>query len=666
MTRRLARGLWLVIGLTLIVLPVLPLPRWTGAPDAGPPWQSNLAAWGLGLLVVFACAVAAGRLTTGHQLRPVRLPSLRPDRIALVLAVFLALLAAAAMLNAFARNPHLIDEVAQLFQSRVFATGRIAAPVPEPPEFFLVAQTLMTDAGWVSQYPPGQSVLLAVGMLLGLEWLVNPVLGGISVLLVFYLARGLYGAKVGVAACFLWAASSWVLFMSATYMNHVGATTLALGAWTALWAPRRPGRVHLLAAGLLLAATAATRPLDGVACAIPMLVWIVARRRATTAAWLVLGTLPLAVIWGYLNWRLFDSPIVLGYSAHYGSDVGLGFHTDPWGRPFTPLIAVSNMVAALRRLHIYFYEWPIPALLPLALWGVLGRQWSWQDLVVGIGVVAGPSLYFFYWHSGFYPGPRLYYIAAPFLAVAFARGWHEAWRWCRRRSRRRFRADIALAGAASLVLVWGCAGLLPRRWDAYRTQLPSMKLHPERELAQAGVERALVIVPESWGSRIIASLWGLGAPPGLVERVYRRADACDLYHFATRARSEGIVGQTLVDGLERIGDAPGPPPQSRPDWPDPTLRLRRGPIPADCVAQMRRDLEGFTLYGSLAWRNPVGLQQGIVFARDMHEWNDALLARYQGWAVWRYAPPSGQPQSKPVLRRVEVPLAADSGSRISP
>ena len=199
MTRRLARALWLVIGVILILLPALPLQRWTGAADAGPPWHSNLVAWGLGLLLLVAVSLAVGRLAAGRDLQLVRLPSSRPHWWAIALALVLTALATAAMIDAFARNPHLIDEVAQLFQSRIFAAGRLATPAPKPPEFFLVAQTLITDAGWVSQYPPGQSLLLALGMLVGLEWLVNPILGGLSVLLIFYLARGLYGTRVGLA-----------------------------------------------------------------------------------------------------------------------------------------------------------------------------------------------------------------------------------------------------------------------------------------------------------------------------------------------------------------------------------------------------------------------------------------------------------------------------------
>jgi hypothetical protein len=470
---------------------------------------------------------------------------------------------------------------------------------------------------------------------------------------VFVLARGLYGPKVGLVAAFLWAAAAWVLFMSATYMNHVGATTLALGAWAVLWGPRRIGTLHLAAAGLLLAATAATRPLDGVAATLPVAVWLIANRQRTAAGWLFVGMVPAMLGWGYLNWRLVGSPLTLGYTAHYGSEVGLGFHTDPWGRPYTPFIALGNLTAALRRLHIYFYEWPIPALLPLALWALIGKQWSWKDLVVAVGVIAGPLLYLFYWHSGFYPGPRFYYIAAPFIVIAFARGCVALWRWARGRSRSRFRVDVALVAAAALVLIWGWVGLLPRRWEAYRDQLPSMKLHPERELAAADVDRAVVIVAESWGSRIIARLWGLGAPPGLVERVYHRADACDLHRFTARARAAGLAGAALVDSLSQFLEPVSPAPQTRPAWPDPSLRLRPGVIPAQCLVEMRRDLEGFTLYGSLAWRNAVGLETGIVFARDIPEFNGMLLARYQSWPVWRYAPPPDDPESLPVLRQLE-------------
>jgi hypothetical protein len=659
-TRRIARILWITIGAALLVLPTVPIARWVGAPDVGPPWSDNLVAWGLGLLVVVTLSLAVGWISAGVQLPPVKMRVSRSPGWAIVLAVALASLSAFASQDAFAGNPHLIDEVAQLFQGRIFASGRLAAPAPQPPEFFLIAQTLVTDAGWSSQYPPGQALLLSVGLLLRAEWLVNPILGGISTILVFAIARGLYGLRTALAAAFLWAASSWVLFMSATYMNHVGAAFLAVSAWALIWAPRETGRWHGLGAGLLLAATAVTRPLDGIAAGIPILAWLTMKRRWTITPWLAAGAAPVAMLWGYFNWRLYGSPTTLGYNALYGAELGLGFHTDPWGRPYTLLTAVSNLAVAVRRLHIYFYEWPIPALLPLALWGIVGRQWSWKDIVVAAGIVAGPFLYFFYWHSGFYPGPRFYYIAAPFIVIGTARGWSAVWRWASRSSIRRIRTDTALITAGVVVVVWGWLWLLPQRWDAYRNQLPSMKLHPERELEEQ-TQEALVIVPESWGSRIITSLWGLGAPPGLVERAYTRVDACDLYQLTLTARDSALTSDQITERLGLMMESQVQEPQTRPDWPDPSLRLRPGPVAPVCVSEMRRDLDGFTLYANLAWRNRIGLREGIVFARDLFERNNLLFERYRGWPVWRYAPPTGQPDAMPVLTRVPNPFSGESG-----
>ncbi|MEJ2238558.1 MAG: hypothetical protein P8X82_09700 [Gemmatimonadales bacterium] len=664
MTRRIARILWITIGAALVVLPAMPIARWVGAPDLGPPWSDNMAAWILGLVVVVTFSLVVGRLSSQFSLPKIEFDGWRSPGWVMVLAAALAALSAYASLDAFAANPHLIDEVAQLFLGRVFASGRLAAPPPQPPEFFLIAQTLVTEAGWTSQYPPGQALLLSMGLLLKAEWLVNPILGGVSTILVFAIAKGLYGRSTALAAAFFWAISSWVLFMSATYMNHVGATFLALGAWALIWAPRATRRWHALGAGLLLAATAATRPLDGVAAGIPILAWLMMKRRWSTAPWLVAGAAPVALLWCYFNWRLYGSPTTMGYTALYGAELGLGFHTDPWGRPYTILTAISNLAVAIRRLHIYFYEWPIPALLPLAVWGVVGRQWSWKDIVVAVGIVVPPLMYLFYWHSGFYPGPRFYYLAAPFIVIGTARGWRAVFRWTRSRSLRHLRPEVALVTAASVVLVWGWLWLLPQRWEAYRNQLPSMKLHPERELERQ-TQRALVIVPESWGSRIITSLWGLGSPPGLVERAYSRVDACDLHRLTLTARDSALTPAQVTQRLRILMQSRGPELETRADWPDPGLRLRPGPIAPECVLEMRRDLEGFTLYANLEWRNSIGLKEGIVFARDLFERNDDLFEQYPGWPVWRYAPPSGEPDAMPVLTRVDNPLTAQSNEDVS-
>ena len=659
MIPKLNRWFWLAIGALFLGFPFLPLmPSAAGPPpDLGPPWAPNVTAWAIGLAMVVVVGFAAGRI--GWRIPG--LGPLRPRRIhtrvyLFGLAVLLAAWSTYTMRSVFASNPVLIDEMAQLFHARVFTAGRLAAPAPAPAAAFLIQHTWITDAGWVSIYPPGHPLALAVGMLFGAEWIVDPLLGGLCVVLIYTVTKGLYGPKAARLAAFLWAASSWVLFMSASYMNHVTATTLALLTWAFVWGRHHgPTRSDLVMAGVCLAAVAATRPLDAVAAGVPVLVWFSLQwnQRRHSIPWMALGVVPVAAVWGWFNARLFGNALTMGYSAVYGAELNLGFGTDPWGRPFTPLVALSNLAVAMRRLNLFLYEWPIPALLPLGVWALAARRRLKSDFVVAAGVLAVPALYFFYWHSGYYPGPRFYYAAAPFLVIGTAR----AWRWgiclAQRSGRRWWRGDVAMVAAAAVVFIWGWAGVLPARFAQFRTGLATLKLHPERELAARGVKQALVIVPERWGSRLVVSLWELGIRPGLAERAYNWLDACDLQVFANGARALRLSPSEATGQLDALIRANPFPVARSPGSADETLHLRTDhPLDAACRRELTRDQAGFTLYGYLGWRNAVGLNSGIVFARDLYDRNDSLFARYPGWPIYRFAPPAGQPDAPPVFTQV--------------
>ena len=655
------RALWILIGGALLVLPLLPLPAWTGAFDTGPVWGANLSSWGIGLLVVLVTAALAGRLSKDSRFDLSRLVPQSGSHtgryvpMVAVLALLLATAAAVTMQEVFAGNPQLVDEMAQLFHARIFATGRLAADPPPHPQFFLLTHTMITDHGWMSQYPPGQTVLLALGWLLHAAWLVNPILGGAGVVLVFLIARGLYDETTGAIAAVLWALSAWVLFMSSTYLNHVGAVTLSMAAWALVFGPRKQSIMLQLLAGAAVAAVAATRPLDAVAAAMPIGVWILMRREFKSIAWFTLGGIPILVAWGYVNWRLFGSPVTMGYTVLYGPEHNLGFHVDPYGDSFTPLIALSNMAVAIRRLHIYAYEWPIPALLPLGVWALLGKQRTRSDLLLGVGLIAAPVCYFFYWHSGFYLGPRFYYAIAPFIAIGTARAALWVFEEARRRVSPHFRADLAALTLGAVVILWGSVSVLPMRFKSYATGLPTFKLHPERELKARGLDKALVLIPESFGSRVVTALWDLGVPAGLVEQAYRRVDTCVLDESVQESRAKGYGPEQVQFLIRQLIDQNPVAVEPVSDAPDPTLRISRNHrLSEHCRNGIRRDLTGFTLYGFIGWRNPLDLKSGIIFARDLYEQNLELLTEYQGWPLWRFAPPPGDPNGLPVLTHLGV------------
>ena len=147
MSEAFALILWRVIGLAVILFSILPIAGWVGAPDSGPIWRPNMSAWFIGCFVVAVVGLLAGRLCGKVQLEAPRIPDPVYKLAPPLLAVVLAGLSALAMQDAFAGNPHLIDEMAQLFQGRVFASGRLAAPVPSPPDFFLITQTFVVNDG---------------------------------------------------------------------------------------------------------------------------------------------------------------------------------------------------------------------------------------------------------------------------------------------------------------------------------------------------------------------------------------------------------------------------------------------------------------------------------------------------------------------------------------
>ena len=214
--------------------------------------------------------------------------------------------------------------------------------------------------------------------------------------------------------------------------------------------------------------------------------------------------------------------------------------------------------------------------------------------------------------------------------------------------------------AAAAIVVWGWVGVLPTRYEVYRDGLRTMKLHPERVLAERGVVQAIVLVPESWGTRTVVGLWALDVSRSVVERAYRHVDTCSMYLLLLEARRTKLRGSEIEARLQRMIDETTFPISRWEDAPDNSIRLRSAvDLPPPCASALQRDYEGFTTFTNLAWRNDVTLESGIIFARDLAERNADLLARYPGWDVWRWAPPRGQHDALPTLSHLGTAGVAD-------
>lgn len=206
----------------------------------------------------------------------------RPSTHALiVLALALLAFGLSAMISrvVFERLPHLEDEVAYLFQAKVFARGQSVAPLFEPAKAYWQPFVIEHDSARFGKYPPAWPALLGIGIGLGAGWWVNAAMSALTVVLVYRLGTDIYGRDAGLIAAVLMTFSPMALLLNATVMSHTSALTFGLlFMWAYLRMSNGTRRVRWGAvAGLALGAMAANRPLSAVAIAAPFILWSAVR-----------------------------------------------------------------------------------------------------------------------------------------------------------------------------------------------------------------------------------------------------------------------------------------------------------------------------------------------------------------------------------------------------
>ncbi|HET6639613.1 MAG TPA: glycosyltransferase family 39 protein, partial [Gemmatimonadota bacterium] len=183
----------------------------------------------------------------------------------LLLAVLGAILVVVSTL-AFEHRPQLVDSVIQLFQARIFAAGDVAAPAPSRPEFFVTQHMIVGGGRWYSQYPPGHSALLAIGVVAGAPWLVPVALSLAAAVLLHGFALHAYDRPTARVTLLLLVLCPFFFFMGASFMSHVSslAAVCAVLYCLARWEETR--RVGFLsAAGAALGAAFLSRPVEALA-----------------------------------------------------------------------------------------------------------------------------------------------------------------------------------------------------------------------------------------------------------------------------------------------------------------------------------------------------------------------------------------------------------------
>jgi len=639
---------------------------WADAPLAY--YATSWQAWFWGTVVAGGLTAVVLLLSRGaaaaRMLEAWRRLAARPKAAWFVagIAVLLAAAALAMCLEVFAGNPRNVDGFAQLFQARIFLAGRLWVPPPPDGEIgnFATLHMIVGPLRWFSQYPPGQSLVLALGLAAGAWWLLNPLLAAALVAGTYRTARWCAGDAAARLAVFLLCLSPFVVAVSGSEMSHLPAAALGMLAAAGATGAGNHWRRASLVGGALLGVLAAFRPLDAAAAAAPVAVILVmaapARRRI--AALMVAGVagalLTTPLFW--FNAHTTGSWHELGYTYLWGPNHSLGFHPVPWGVPLTPARAVGLTSLDLHQIDAYLFDAPFPVLVLVAVAFVAARRrLGERDAVPVAGAGALVGLLFFYWHRDVFYGPRFLFTAVPWVVVLVARGLVLL-----RRSGREILPRVTLGHAAvfafATAMLLGLVTVTPGRLAAYRRATPVFDLHPDRDAKRAGIGHAVVVIPDGWGSRLIVRMWALGVPAPRSTRLYAAIDACSLEQALDGAASSGRGGAPLVAALDSLA-ALGRPGVRTGATLDPNLRLPAGAeLAPACRQELARDSAGMLAYAPFLYLNRPSLDGDVVWARDLGPWNAALFARYPDRALYRYAPrePGGAPVFTPIDRAAEA------------
>ncbi len=362
----------------------------------------------------------------------------RVDGWVLRLALSVTVIAAILARFVYEAHPHVPDEVAYLLHARYLAEGMWTMPIPPVPAGFNIDLMHYEPTRWFSPVPPGWPMVLAIGAWFGVPWLVNPVLGGLAVVLCYLLVGHLSNGRTTRLATLLLASSPWFLFLSMNFMTHTLSLVCALAAALGVARSRQNGSwVPALLAGFAVGMTSLVRPLEGLVTAMLLGFWSLGARgrlfRLAPSMALVLGTVAVGSLVRPYNAMLTGSPRVFPLMAYidkyyvpgsndlgFGPNRGLG-----WGGldPFPGhgiLDVIVNALLNIAQVNVELEGWPIGAVVLVAmvflLRGAERRRSDWW-LIIAIGAVVGAHS--FYWFSG---GPDFgarywYLIVVPCCAL---------------------------------------------------------------------------------------------------------------------------------------------------------------------------------------------------------------------------------------------------------
>jgi hypothetical protein len=309
------------------------------------------------------------------------------------------------------RFPNSGDEYCYLYQVRAWADGRAWFPAHPLQPFFDFGHIRVLDGRVFSVFPPGWPAVIYAASLVAIpDWLVNPLLGALTVVVCFFVSRRWYDGRVALVATVAMAVSSFFLLNSGSFYAHTFTLLAVLVfGWAALRGSERDSFVDGVVAGAAFGAAFAARFFSALACGLPFGVHYLRHswRHWRFALGFLAGSLPIAALFFWHNAVLMGQWGVLAMSGFEKYDTRW-FQANLWTRG-------TNLVLA----NLWdWIVWTPAAVLPLYTIAMRDRTGPHHQRVLGAVFVCLVIGYFFYVDDGGNRyGPRYYFEALPFVLL---------------------------------------------------------------------------------------------------------------------------------------------------------------------------------------------------------------------------------------------------------
>ena len=327
----------------------------------------------------------------------------------------------------FEHIPHIQDSLDQVFHGKMFAHGGLTFPSHKYKEFFNFTH-MINDGKWYSEYPPGHSFLMMLGAFLGMPWIINPLMGALSIITFYFIGKEIYDERTGRIAALLGLFSPFIIFMSSEFMSH-GSALFFMSLFILFFARtiKRGGFHNPLIAGASLGIGLNGRPMTAFAMCVPFVIYsviLLIRRfrkyvfRISTMLITICAFIGILLLFNYLT---TGDPLLFGYEAKWGKGHNPGFGHSGWGKPHTPSKGLRQNLNNLNAMNKYLFEWPIPCLFFVFLLFATMTRDKWDYLFIG-SFWALSIAYFFYWFQDWCFGPRFMYEASVVMILLTSRG----------------------------------------------------------------------------------------------------------------------------------------------------------------------------------------------------------------------------------------------------